>query len=227
MEDYRALSARERKRVRNRISARTFRAKRKGGLLNLSSHVTRQADGHRLEHLSTLEHDLSEKEQQIRVANEENARLRRELIERESIAAVPFMCQKSDSQLSKEEIIKNRNRIWSPIIARRHVQFYILRNSASCFNNDQCAHVDGSRHVPYCVYYFITNRQCNKGAADLLDDTCNNCHIHLRYHLVTLVVRFSLALRVLGIFRWATMCLMPIDHIACIVIAACCISSKT
>ncbi|OWZ59844.1 hypothetical protein C356_00578 [Cryptococcus neoformans c45] len=62
VEDYRALSARERKRVRNRISARTFRAKRK-------------------EHLSTLEHDLSEKEQQIRVANEENARLRRELIE--------------------------------------------------------------------------------------------------------------------------------------------------
>ena len=30
VEDYRALSARERKRVRNRISARTFRAKRKG-----------------------------------------------------------------------------------------------------------------------------------------------------------------------------------------------------
>jgi hypothetical protein len=29
VEDYRALSARERKRVRNRISARTFRAKRK------------------------------------------------------------------------------------------------------------------------------------------------------------------------------------------------------
>lgn len=32
VEDYRALSARERKRVRNRISARTFRAKRKGRL---------------------------------------------------------------------------------------------------------------------------------------------------------------------------------------------------
>ena len=30
VEEYRALSARERKRVRNRISARTFRAKRKG-----------------------------------------------------------------------------------------------------------------------------------------------------------------------------------------------------
>lgn len=30
VDDYRALSARERKRVRNRISARTFRAKRKG-----------------------------------------------------------------------------------------------------------------------------------------------------------------------------------------------------
>ncbi|WVQ78746.1 hypothetical protein IAT38_000833 [Cryptococcus sp. DSM 104549] len=55
VEDYRALSARERKRVRNRISARTFRAKRK-------------------EHLSSLEHDR-------RLANEETARLRREVIE--------------------------------------------------------------------------------------------------------------------------------------------------
>ncbi|ODO04731.1 hypothetical protein I350_05341 [Cryptococcus amylolentus CBS 6273] len=60
VEDYRALSARERKRVRNRISARTFRAKRK-------------------EHLSSLEHDLGEKEHQIQLANAENARLRREL----------------------------------------------------------------------------------------------------------------------------------------------------
>lgn len=34
---YRALSARERKRVRNRISARTFRAKRKGQFLARSS----------------------------------------------------------------------------------------------------------------------------------------------------------------------------------------------
>lgn len=122
VEDYRALSARERKRVRNRISARTFRAKRKGGLQSLSRHDTPQADRHpnRLEHLSSLEHDLSEKEQQIRVANEENARLRREMIERESLTAV-FLCQKSDSQLSKEEIIKNRKRIWPPVIARRHV----------------------------------------------------------------------------------------------------------
>lgn len=81
----------------------------------------------------------------------------------------------------------------------------------------------------YPTVYITSSRTTNvtKGAADLLDDTCNNCHIHLRYHLVTLVVRFSLALRVLGIFRWATMCLMPIDHIACIVIPACCISSKT
>ena len=36
VEDYRALSARERKRVRNRISARTFRAKRKGMSLHLA-----------------------------------------------------------------------------------------------------------------------------------------------------------------------------------------------
>jgi len=34
VEEYRALSARERKRVRNRISARTFRAKRKGEFLH-------------------------------------------------------------------------------------------------------------------------------------------------------------------------------------------------
>lgn len=46
VEDYRALSARERKRVRNRISARTFRAKRKGGSLSLSIHDIQQADGH-------------------------------------------------------------------------------------------------------------------------------------------------------------------------------------
>ncbi|WVQ74497.1 hypothetical protein IAR50_004098 [Cryptococcus sp. DSM 104548] len=62
VEDYRALSARERKRVRNRISARTFRAKRK-------------------EHLSSLEHDLGEKELQIQQVNEENARLRKELLD--------------------------------------------------------------------------------------------------------------------------------------------------
>jgi hypothetical protein len=36
VDDYRALSARERKRVRNRISARTFRAKRKGELYFLT-----------------------------------------------------------------------------------------------------------------------------------------------------------------------------------------------
>jgi hypothetical protein len=38
--DYRSLSARERKRVRNRISARTFRAKRKGELLMHRLHPT-------------------------------------------------------------------------------------------------------------------------------------------------------------------------------------------
>ncbi|WVQ94539.1 hypothetical protein IAU59_001618 [Kwoniella sp. CBS 9459] len=62
VEDYRALSARERKRVRNRISARTFRAKRK-------------------EHLSSLEHTLGAKDLQIKLANEETARLRREVAE--------------------------------------------------------------------------------------------------------------------------------------------------
>ncbi|OCF39602.1 hypothetical protein I317_06617 [Kwoniella heveanensis CBS 569] len=62
VEDYRALSARERRRVRNRISARTFRAKRK-------------------EHLSSLEHTLGAKDLQIKLANEETARLRREVAE--------------------------------------------------------------------------------------------------------------------------------------------------
>jgi len=60
VEDYRALSARERKRVRNRISARTFRAKRK-------------------EHLTSLESTLGTKDLQIKLANEESARLRREV----------------------------------------------------------------------------------------------------------------------------------------------------
>jgi hypothetical protein len=60
VEEYRALSARERKRVRNRISARTFRAKRK-------------------EHLSSLESTLGAKDLEIKLAHEENIRLRREL----------------------------------------------------------------------------------------------------------------------------------------------------
>jgi len=60
VEDYRALSARERKRVRNRISARTFRAKRK-------------------EHLTSLESTLGAKDLQIKIANDETARLRREV----------------------------------------------------------------------------------------------------------------------------------------------------
>lgn len=59
VDDYRALSARERKRVRNRISARTFRAKRK-------------------EHLSSLESTLGSKDLQVRLAQEETARLRKE-----------------------------------------------------------------------------------------------------------------------------------------------------
>ncbi|WWC68764.1 uncharacterized protein I206_102698 [Kwoniella pini CBS 10737] len=62
VEDYRALSARERKRVRNRISARTFRAKRK-------------------EHLTSLEHDLGAKDLQIKIANDEANRLRKEVAE--------------------------------------------------------------------------------------------------------------------------------------------------
>lgn len=62
VEEYRALSARERKRVRNRISARTFRAKRK-------------------EHLTSLESTLGAKDLEIRLAHEENVRLRREVTE--------------------------------------------------------------------------------------------------------------------------------------------------
>lgn len=62
VEDYRALSARERKRVRNRISARTFRAKRK-------------------EHLNSLESTLNSKDLEIKLAHEENLKLKRELIE--------------------------------------------------------------------------------------------------------------------------------------------------
>lgn len=62
VDEYRALSARERKRVRNRISARTFRAKRK-------------------EHLSSLESTLSTKDLQVKLANEEAANLRREVAE--------------------------------------------------------------------------------------------------------------------------------------------------
>lgn len=60
VEDYRALSARERKRVRNRISARTFRAKRK-------------------EHLSSLETTLNSKDTQIKLARDDAERLRREV----------------------------------------------------------------------------------------------------------------------------------------------------
>lgn len=62
VEDYRALSARERKRVRNRISARTFRAKRK-------------------EHLNSLESTLNSKDLEIKLAHEENLKLKRELVE--------------------------------------------------------------------------------------------------------------------------------------------------
>lgn len=62
VEDYRALSARERKRVRNRISARTFRAKRK-------------------EHLTLLESDLNAKDLKIKSAQDEASRLRKQVAE--------------------------------------------------------------------------------------------------------------------------------------------------
>jgi hypothetical protein len=79
VEDYRALSARERKRVRNRISARTFRAKRKGELcptiLSLSVPLLMA------EHLSSLELDLEHKDTQIKAANSEAARLRKQVAE--------------------------------------------------------------------------------------------------------------------------------------------------
>ncbi|BEI82412.1 hypothetical protein CcaverHIS002_0302800 [Cutaneotrichosporon cavernicola] len=60
VDQYRALSARERKRVRNRISARTFRAKRK-------------------EHLSSLESTLGTKDLEIKMAHQEMLRLRRQV----------------------------------------------------------------------------------------------------------------------------------------------------
>jgi hypothetical protein len=60
VDEYRALSARERKRVRNRISARTFRAKRK-------------------EHLSSLESTLGAKDLEIKIAHDEMLRLRRQV----------------------------------------------------------------------------------------------------------------------------------------------------
>ncbi|KAJ9105509.1 hypothetical protein QFC21_001880 [Naganishia friedmannii] len=55
-EEYKALSARERKRVRNRISARTFRARRK-------------------EHLTVLESDLAERNAMLKAFQEEIRRL--------------------------------------------------------------------------------------------------------------------------------------------------------
>lgn len=61
-EQYRALSARERKRVRNRISARTFRARRK-------------------EHLTVLESDLADRNSLIKHTQEENKALREEVME--------------------------------------------------------------------------------------------------------------------------------------------------
>ncbi|RSH89809.1 hypothetical protein EHS25_001795 [Saitozyma podzolica] len=68
VEDYRALSARERKRVRNRISARTFRAKRK-------------------QHLSSLESTLGAKDPQKQLAQEEASRLCKEVVDRECSVA--------------------------------------------------------------------------------------------------------------------------------------------
>lgn len=62
VEAYRALSARERKRVRNRISARTFRAKRK-------------------EHLSSLEESSNIKDLKLKLAQEETLRLQQEVAE--------------------------------------------------------------------------------------------------------------------------------------------------
>ncbi|KLT40756.1 hypothetical protein CC85DRAFT_142770 [Cutaneotrichosporon oleaginosum] len=62
VDEYRSLSARERKRVRNRISARTFRAKRK-------------------EHLSSLESTLGAKDLEIKIAHDEMLRLRRQVTE--------------------------------------------------------------------------------------------------------------------------------------------------
>jgi ABC-type hemin transport system ATPase subunit len=59
-EEYQALSARERKRVRNRITARTFRAKRR-------------------QHISFMDSTLIAMDLEIHQASEENSRLRGEL----------------------------------------------------------------------------------------------------------------------------------------------------
>lgn len=79
-EEYKALSARERKRVRNRISARTFRARRKG--MHFSGNDCREISltSHSLvaEHLTVLESDLAERNATLKAFQEEIRRLREE-----------------------------------------------------------------------------------------------------------------------------------------------------
>ncbi|KAK4686885.1 hypothetical protein P7C73_g3238, partial [Tremellales sp. Uapishka_1] len=99
VDDYRSLSARERKRVRNRISARTFRAKRKGvyGPLGASSSYTDWLP----EHLNSLENTLNAKDQQIKSARDESARLKREVAELKRRLARYEKPYDRPSQLSK------------------------------------------------------------------------------------------------------------------------------
>jgi hypothetical protein len=75
VEDYRALSARDRKRVRNRVSARAFRAKRKGQ----GARSGRHCPADHLDLLSFLESDKLVKESQIQSKDEETLRLRTQI----------------------------------------------------------------------------------------------------------------------------------------------------
>ena len=88
---FRALPSAERKKVRNRISARLFRAKRKGKVLScslavasastVSLHWPPGADmpcANCLEQISSLQSTVSAKERQVKAIVSENARLRKE-----------------------------------------------------------------------------------------------------------------------------------------------------
>jgi hypothetical protein len=87
--EYRSLSARERKRVRNRISARTFRARRKGehsmavsSLVEISRVLTMPLPPD-IEHLSVLEQDLNDRKSLLKASQDEIKQLREENAERE------------------------------------------------------------------------------------------------------------------------------------------------
>ncbi|KAJ9120602.1 hypothetical protein QFC22_002531 [Naganishia vaughanmartiniae] len=94
-EEYKALSARERKRVRNRISARTFRARRKGKSCfgaSIVGSLLRLAVTF-VEHLTVLESDLAEKNAMLKAFQEEIRRLREEASQRMSFAQASLIYQ--------------------------------------------------------------------------------------------------------------------------------------